>query len=65
VQTLIRAADDTELDQAEHAILDMGPKSLPALDHALSAADVIGRARLQKVIDAVSPPTFTAAMDPH
>jgi len=65
VQTLISAADDTELDQAEHALLEMGPKSLPVLNHALSTADDVGRARLQKVIDAVSPPTITAAMESH
>ncbi|MGD0461003.1 MAG: hypothetical protein ABSB74_00800 [Tepidisphaeraceae bacterium] len=65
VQTLINAADDTELDQAEHALLEMGPKSLHMLNHALSAVNDVGRARLQKVIDAVSPPTITAAMESH
>jgi hypothetical protein len=65
VQTLINAADDTEQDQAEHAIEEMGPKALPLLNHALSAADEVAKARLQKAIDAVSPPTITAAMEPH
>ncbi len=64
-QTLINAADDTEQDEAEHALLEMGPKSLPVLNHALSTADDRARIRLQKVIDAVSPPTITAAMESH
>jgi hypothetical protein len=65
VQTLIRAADDTEQDQAEHAILEMGPNALPMLTSALSTADDASKARLQKVIDAVSPPSLVAAMEPH
>jgi hypothetical protein len=65
VQTLINAADDTEQDQAEHAIMEMGPKALAVLNQALSAADDVAKARLQKVIDAVSPPTITTAMEPH
>jgi hypothetical protein len=56
VQTLINAADDTEQDQAEHAIEEMGPKALPLLNHALSTADEVAKARLQKAIDSVSPP---------
>jgi hypothetical protein len=65
VQTLINAADDTEQDQAEHAILEMGPKALPTLKQLLSGADDVARVRLQKVIDALSPPAITAAMEPH
>jgi hypothetical protein len=65
VQTLINAADDTEQDQAEHAILEMGPKALPALEKALPAADDIAKVHLQKIIDAVSPPAITTAMEPH
>ena len=65
VQTLINAADDTEQDQAEHAIMEMGPKALAVLNQALSAADDVAKARLQKVIDAVSPPAITTAMEPH
>jgi len=65
VQTLMSAADDTEQDQAEHAILEMGPKALPALNHALATADDVGKTRLQKIADAISPPTITAAMESH
>ena len=63
VQTLLNAADDTEQAEAEHAIQEMGPKALPALNHAFAdAQDNEDRARLNKMIDAVSPPTLTAAM---
>jgi hypothetical protein len=65
VQTLIDGADDTEQDQAEHAITEMGPKALPMLKNALSTADDVARTRLQKVIDAVAPPSITTAMEPH
>jgi hypothetical protein len=65
VQTLINAADDTEQDQAEHAITEMGPKALPALKQALSTADDVAKVRLQKIIDAVSPPAITTATEPH
>jgi hypothetical protein len=65
VQTLINAADDTEQDQAEHAILEMGPKALPVLNQTLSGANDLSRARLQEVIDALSPPAITTATEPH
>lgn len=65
VQTLISAADDTEQAEAEHAILEMGPKALPTLKHALKNADDVDKARIQKMIDAVSPPSLTAALQLH
>lgn len=65
VQTLIDAADDTEQEEAEHAILEMGPKALTTLKHALTTADTVDKARIQKMIDAVSPPSLTAAMQLH
>jgi hypothetical protein len=66
VQVLLEAADDTEQAEAEHAILEMGPKALPALNHALAAArERVDRVRLTKMIDAVSPPSLTLAMQPR
>jgi hypothetical protein len=59
-QTLIRAADETEADQAEHALLEMGPKALGILRSVAANASDAGRARLNRVIEAVSPPPITA-----
>jgi hypothetical protein len=59
VQTLVNAYDDTEEQQAEQAILDMGPKALPILKDALAKADDSGKARLEKVITAVAPPPLS------
>lgn len=61
-QTLVNAADDTEQSQAEHALLEMGPKALKVLRDGLGKADDVGKERLQKVIDSVSPPSITSAM---
>ena len=38
-QTMINAADDTEESQAEHALMEMGPKVVPVLEDAMSQAD--------------------------
>jgi hypothetical protein len=65
VQTLVEAADDTEEQEAEHAILEMGPKALPTLKNALTTAETVDKARIQKMIDGVSPPSLTAAMQAH
>ena len=43
-QTMINAADDTEESQAEHALMEMGPKVVPVLEDAMSQADPGGRA---------------------
>jgi hypothetical protein len=61
-QTMINAADDTEEVQAEHALLEMGPKAIPVLADAMSQAGPDGKARLQKVIRALAPPSLTASM---
>jgi len=61
-QAMINAADDTEEVQAEHALLEMGPKAIPVLTDAMSQAGPDGKARLQKVIRAVAPPSLAASM---
>jgi len=62
-QTLVGAADETEADQAEHALLEMGPKALGVLRSVAANASDAGRARLDRVIEAVSPPPITAAQE--
>jgi hypothetical protein len=65
IQTMVDAADDTEESQAEQALLDMGPKALPALNDALAGADPAAKNRLNKVIHQVSPPSLLASMHQH
>jgi len=55
VQTLINAYDDTEEQQAEQAVLDMGYQALPILKDALVKADDAGKAKLQKVMPRLLP----------
>ena len=63
VQTMINAADDTEESQAEQAILDMGPKAVPTLRDALATVDDdAARARVNKMIRALSPPSLLTTM---
>jgi len=64
-QTMIDAADDTEESQAEHALMEMGPKVVPVLKDAMSQADPEARGKLQRVIRAVSPPTLLASSHQH
>jgi len=59
VQTLVNAYDDTEEQQAEQAVMDMGPKALPILKDALAKTDDAQKVRLQKVITAVAPPPLS------
>jgi hypothetical protein len=65
VQTMIDAADDTEESQAEHALMDMGPKVLPVLRAAMAGADPQAQGRLQRVIRSVSPPSIMASVHQH
>jgi hypothetical protein len=63
VQTMINAADDTEESQAEQAIQDMGPKAIPTLRDALASADDdAAKARVNKMIRALSPPSLLTTM---
>jgi len=64
-QTMINAADDTEESQAEHALLEMGPKILPVMQDDLSQTDGQDRARILRVIRAVSPPSILTSSHQH
>jgi hypothetical protein len=64
-QTMVDAADDTEESQAEHALMEMGPKIVPVLRGLLNGADPASRGRLMRVIRAVSPPTLLASIHQH
>jgi hypothetical protein len=57
--TLAGAADETESAQAEHALLDMGYKALPAIIAVCDSSDQAGRIRLAPVIHDLSLPTLT------
>jgi hypothetical protein len=57
---LSQAADGTEADQAEHTLLEMGPKALDAIKSVLAGASDIGRARLARVIKAITPTPLSA-----
>ena len=63
-QTLVRAADETEAGQAEHALDEMGPKALDAVKSVAASANDEGRARLDRVIDSISPPPIESAEQP-
>jgi hypothetical protein len=65
VQTLVNAQDDTEESQAEHAILEMGPKAIPTLKTFMSQLDEEGQARVQKVIRQLSPPSILGSIHEH
>jgi hypothetical protein len=64
-QTLIEAQDDTEEGQAEHALLEMGPKAIEPLKAYMSQVDEQGRARIQRVIRQLLPPSITSALHAH
>ena len=57
--TLAAAADDTEAQAAEHALLDMGYKALPTLVSVRDSSDPAGRIRLAPVIRDLSLPALT------
>jgi hypothetical protein len=59
--TLADAADDTEADQAEHALLEMGPVAVAQEKEVASKAGDVGKARLEKVIGEVSAPGIGSA----
>jgi hypothetical protein len=58
---LAQAADDTEADQAEHTLLEMGPKALDAIQSVLAnTATDLGKTRLTRVIKSISPGPISA-----
>ncbi|HTW93893.1 MAG TPA: hypothetical protein VMD30_03800 [Tepidisphaeraceae bacterium] len=62
-QTLAGAADDTEADQAEQALEEMGFKALPAIKKVYDSADASGKDRLKPAIDALSLPSMPVEQD--
>ena len=54
--TLMNAVDDIEADHADSALLDMGPKAVPAMKAALAKASGAGKTRLERIIEELSPP---------
>ncbi len=54
--TLANAVDDIEVDHADSALLEMGPKAIPAMKDVLEKTPGNGKKRLQKIIDELSPP---------
>jgi hypothetical protein len=65
IQTLVNAQDDTEESQAEKAILDMGPKAIPALKAYMSQVDEDGQARIRRVIRQLAPPSVLGSIHEH
>ena len=64
-QTLVNAQDDTEESQAEHALLEMGPKAIPTLTAYMSQIDEAGQSRIRKVIRQLSPPSILSSIHEH
>ncbi|MDP9173416.1 MAG: hypothetical protein M3O30_06065 [Planctomycetota bacterium] len=58
-QTLANAADDTEAEQAEHTLVEMGPKANSVLAEVAAKANDVGKARLHRVLDDVMPPPLS------
>jgi hypothetical protein len=57
-ETLAIAADDTEADQAEKSLTEMGPLALPSANAALAHAGPAGKERLLRVIHRISLPAI-------
>ncbi len=55
-ETLANAVDDTEADHADAALLEMGPKAVPAIKAVIEKTPDAKKARLQRIIDELSPP---------
>jgi hypothetical protein len=53
---LANAEDDTEAQQAEDTLIDMGPKALPAVRAMLDSTTSAGKRRLEKIIKELTPP---------
>jgi len=62
-QTCAGAADDTEADQAEQALEQMGFKALPAIQKVYDSSDADGKQRLKEAIDALALPAMPVAQD--
>jgi hypothetical protein len=63
-RTLAQASDQTEAEQAAHALGELGFKALPIIISAYNAANEVGRARLEPVIhDMELPPLVAVSPD--
>ena len=60
-RTLSDAQDDTEADQAEQTLLDMGPRAAPGIRIVMEATSTIGKNRLNKVLADILPPRWAEA----
>ncbi len=54
-QALADAQDDTEADQAEQTLRDMGEKAVPAIKQVMASETDIGKERLARVIKDLQP----------
>jgi hypothetical protein len=55
---LAEAADATEEQEAEHALLEMGPKAADAVKMAAAQADEPGKSKLLSLVKRISPPAI-------
>ncbi len=55
-ETLANAVDDIEADHADSALLEMGPKAIPAMKDVMEKFPGNGKKRLQKIVVELSPP---------
>jgi hypothetical protein len=63
-ETLAIAADDTEANEAEKSLTEMGPQALPAANAALAKAAPAGRERLLRVIHRIALPPIEPDANP-
>ncbi|CAN5396882.1 hypothetical protein BH10PLA1_BH10PLA1_20870 [soil metagenome] len=55
-ETLANAVDDTEADHADSALLEMGPRAVPAMKDVMVKVNAISKSRLKRIIEELSPP---------
>jgi hypothetical protein len=55
-RTLARAADETEADQAEQTLENMGYRAIASIEHVMKSVSETGKARLQRVLNAIQVP---------
>jgi hypothetical protein len=55
-ETVVNASDDTEEQQAAHALAEMGPKALPMIKDEMLKADDVSKNKLAKIAADLSPP---------
>ncbi|MGH7177805.1 MAG: hypothetical protein ACREJC_10525, partial [Tepidisphaeraceae bacterium] len=63
LDALTLAADDTEAEQAERALLGAGPRVLPLASERMTAANDAARTRLRRVVDQLTPPALAPEGD--